>query len=54
MTDSYYVCRKCERQAETKHEKEECHVCRDWINGCGRNCTLSHLICENCRIVQEF
>ena len=48
-----YFCRKCEKQAKTKNEKEECHTCRDW-NDCGRNCTLSHLICENCGIRQNI
>ena len=46
-----YFCRKCEKQAEEKNDKEECHVCRDW-NSCGRDCKLSHLICKNCNITQ--
>ena len=46
-----YFCIKCEKKAKTKNEREECHICRDW-NGCGRNCRLSHLICENCGITQ--
>ena len=46
-----YFCRKCEKQAKEKNEKERCHVCEDW-NDCNRDCTLSHLICENCGITQ--
>ena len=53
MLESYYVCRKCENVASTKNEKPQCHTCLDW-NGCGRNCTLSHLICKNCNIVQSI
>jgi len=51
MLESYYVCRKCETVANTRNEKPECHTCLDW-NGCGRNCTLSHLICKKCNIIQ--
>ena len=48
-----YICRKCEKPAETKHDKNECHVCSDW-NGCNRDCKLSHLICTNCGITQNM
>ena len=46
-SDGSWYCNKCNRPAITKHEKEECHLCSDW-NGCGRDCTLSEIICENC------
>jgi hypothetical protein len=52
MIESYYVCRKCENTATTRNEKPECHTCSDW-NGCGRNCTLSHLVCKKCDIIQK-
>ena len=48
-----YICRKCEKQAKTKNEKEECYRCSDW-NSCGKDCTLSHLICESCGITQSM
>ena len=53
MIVSYYVCKKCEKSATTKHEKPQCHMCSDW-NGCNSDCTLSHLVCENCSIVQPI
>lgn len=49
---AYFVCCKCEKTAATRNEKEECHRCRDW-SPCGKNCTLSHIVCENCNIIQE-
>ena len=48
-----YFCIKCEKRAKTKSESKECHLCSDW-NGCGRNCKLSHLICENCGTTQKM
>ena len=46
-SDGTWYCNKCKRPATTKHEKQECHLCSDW-NGCGRDCTLSEIICKNC------
>ncbi len=43
-----WYCNKCNVPAETEHNKEECHLCRDW-NGCGRDCTLSRVYCPKCR-----
>ena len=42
-----WYCNRCNRPAETKHEKAECHLCSDW-NGCGRDCMLSQVACERC------
>ena len=42
-----WYCNRCNRLAETKHEKEECHLCSDW-GGCGQDCTLSEVVCANC------
>lgn len=42
-----WYCNKCNSIAKTENNKEECHLCRDW-NGCGRDCTLSRVICPNC------
>ena len=52
MIIPYYVCRKCNKKAETKHENPECHTCAD-CGGCNRDCTLSHLVCEYCKITQK-
>lgn len=42
-----WYCKKCQAPAETKHNKEECHLCSDW-NGCGEDCTLSRVYCKSC------
>ena len=42
-----WYCNECNSIAETEHDKEECHLCRDW-NGCGRDCTLSRVRCSKC------
>jgi hypothetical protein len=42
-----WICNKCNIPAETEHNKEECHLCRDW-NGCGTDCTLSKVYCSKC------
>jgi len=46
-SDGTWYCNKCNTLAETEHNKEECHSCRDW-NGCGRDCTLSKIYCPKC------
>ena len=52
-TEGYWVCRTCEKPADTEHGKKECRRCRDW-NGCGKDCTLSKLICKNCNISEKI
>ena len=42
-----WYCNRCNQPAKTRNEKEECHRCADW-NGCGRDCTLSEVICVSC------
>lgn len=46
-SDGTWYCNRCNIPAETEHDKEECHLCRDW-NGCGRDCTLSKVYCPKC------
>ena len=43
----YWRCNGCGKPAETEHNAEECHRCSDW-NGCGHDCTLSRVYCEQC------
>jgi hypothetical protein len=47
--DSYgtWYCNSCNKPADTKHDKPECHLCSDW-NGCGKDCTLSEVYCKKC------
>lgn len=52
-SDGTWYCNKCNIPAETEHDKEECHLCRDW-NGCGKDCTLSKVYCFECRAFYEF
>jgi len=47
-SDGTWYCNACNNIAETKYDKEECHLCRDW-NGCGENCTLSEVFCTKCQ-----
>ena len=42
-----WYCNRCNRPADTKHEKKECHLCADW-GSCGQDCTLSEVACANC------
>jgi hypothetical protein len=42
-----WYCNICNILAETEHNKEECHLCRDWY-GCGGDCTLSKVYCPQC------
>ena len=42
-----WYCNRCNSTAETEHNKEECHLCKDW-NGCGTDCTLSRVHCSKC------
>ena len=53
MIIPYYVCRKCDKNAGTKHENPECHSCANW-GGCSGDCTLSHLVCKDCNIIQKI
>lgn len=46
-SDGTWYCKDCGERAEPLHEKEECHTCQDW-GDCGRDCTLSAVICEEC------
>ena len=46
LTGTWY-CNTCNKQAETEHNGQECHLCSDW-GGCGRDCTLSAVICKTC------
>lgn len=46
-SNGMWYCRDCGQPAETLHEKRECHTCRDW-GGCGRDCSLSAIICDDC------
>jgi hypothetical protein len=47
-----WLCKKCKKKADTEHNKKECHACQDW-NGCGKDCTLSKLICKTCNISED-
>ena len=47
-----WYCNQCNQPAQTKHEKEECHLCADW-NGCGRDCTLSEVSCGSCGLMRN-
>lgn len=51
-TGTWY-CNNCNLQAKTEHNKEECHLCRDW-NSCGRDCKLSRIFCEKCKKELKF
>jgi predicted phosphodiesterase len=47
LSDGSWYCIECNKLASSKHDREECHTCRDW-NGCGQDCTLSEVYCEKC------
>jgi hypothetical protein len=42
-----YYCTGCNGRATEKRGRPECHRCEDW-GGCGRDCTLSEVVCEPC------
>ena len=42
-----WVCNNCWRLASLEHGKPECHTCSDW-GTCGRDCTLSAVVCADC------
>jgi hypothetical protein len=44
-----WFCNACNAVAKTRHDKPECHRCRDW-NSCGQDCTLSEIYCETCGV----
>lgn len=46
-SDGHWYCNGCNIGAETVHDREECHRCRDW-NSCGTDCTLSEIYCKQC------
>lgn len=52
-SDGAWYCTGYNKLASTKHEKDECHRCSDW-NGCGRDCTLSKIYCEQCGTAQTI
>ena len=43
-----WICSACWIPASLEHDKPECHTCADW-GGCGRDCTLSAVVCSRCR-----
>lgn len=48
-----WYCNKCMCVATTENNKPECHNCREgWT--CGRDCTLSKVICEKCGAVKDI
>ncbi|MGD0862064.1 MAG: hypothetical protein ABSA21_04820 [Candidatus Limnocylindrales bacterium] len=42
-----WICAVCNVEAITEHDRAECHRCSDW-GGCGRDCTLSRIVCPKC------
>lgn len=44
----HWMCTTCWMSASLKHEKSQCHTCRDW-SSCGQDCTLSAVTCVPCR-----
>ena len=52
-SDSTWYCNRCNRPAETEHNKPECHLCSDW-HECNRDCTLSRVYCDRCKTSQEM
>lgn len=52
-SDGDWLCNKCNTIAKTEHKKPECHLCSDW-NGCGTDCTLSKVYCDNCKTEEEM
>jgi hypothetical protein len=51
-SDGEWYCKKCKIEAETEHNKPECHTCADW-NGCGTDCKLSRVFCKKCGASME-
>lgn len=52
-SSTQWFCNECFQPATLEHDKDECHLCVDW-NGCGRDCTLSALICDQCTTRQSM
>jgi hypothetical protein len=46
-SEGTWFCNKCNIPAEEEHNNPECHLCSDW-NGCGKDCTLSKVLCRKC------
>jgi hypothetical protein len=43
----WWTCSHCWKPATLEHDKPECNTCSDW-GSCGRDCTLSRVLCETC------
>jgi hypothetical protein len=43
----HWTCSRCWESATLEHNKPECHTCSDW-GSCGRDCTLSRIVCIDC------
>jgi hypothetical protein len=52
-SDGFWRCNACWAPATSVHDKPECHTCRDW-GGCGSDCTLSGIRCDECGTSKEF
>ena len=50
---SLHRCNGCWARVTYEHNRPECHRCRDW-SSCGRDCTRSAMLCENCGTRVEF
>ena len=46
---SSWYCSQCKKPAKLEHKRPRCHLCEDW-NGCGSDCTLSRVYCQECGI----
>ncbi len=44
---SLHRCNACWAIVTYEHNRPECHRCRDW-GSCGRDCTRSAMLCEQC------
>lgn len=47
-SEGFWRCNNCWASAVTEHNREECHLCRDW-GSCGSDCTLDRIACSTCR-----
>jgi hypothetical protein len=50
---AHWTCNGCWKPGSTEHNKPECHTCSNW-GGCGRDCTLSRVFCEDCGTSMEI
>jgi hypothetical protein len=48
-----WICNSCMNSAGSEHEKKKCHTCEDW-GGCGGDCTLSLVFCQNCGTAMQM